>query len=95
MAVVAQCDHCKDVGEEMHAFEVKVGKTSGQASRGVAGMFCDKCWKDLDLSGILHGLISFGAQDLQLAPQQPRVTAPNANQPIPIDPKLAQRLQGR
>jgi hypothetical protein len=100
--LVVKCDLCKvAIEDDMHVIEVKVGKAgAGGATDALAAHVCNTCWKALGAAEFLHKFRSMGATDLMKAQVEqaarearPQIAGPDA--PVPVDPRLMKRIQGR
>lgn len=98
--LVVKCDLCKvAISEDMKVLEVKLGKAGDKnPTEGLAAHVCDECWRTLDAGAFIHKFRSMGATDLvralaQQAQARPQLAGPDA--PVPVDPKLLARMQGR
>lgn len=102
MSMVVKCDLCKEtIDEDMDTYEVKKGRAGSGVKEAYAAHICPPCAKALGVAAFIHKFKSMGGIDLvqkahQAQMEEQRATAiagPNA--PVPVDPALLAKLQGR
>lgn len=91
---MVECDLCKkEIARDMDVFEIKRGNSGRQEPTEAYGAaICSGCWKALGAGEFVHKFKSMGALDL--APRQRAAVQTDLNGPVPVDPRVAQMVQG-
>lgn len=102
MGMKAECDLCKkEQADTLDIVELKVYDSATGRPRSVYGaMVCGGCQRALGLGDFQHKFTSMGAVDIlqraqenELAQQRAAAVTTDINQPVPVDPRLAQRAR--
>ena len=91
--LVVKCDVCKTaVEDDMDILEIKQGTAGAGPTDVVTGHICKTCHGKLGVGEYLYKLRSAGFRSQNV--RGPAVAQPDGS-PIPVDPRLVKRIQGR
>lgn len=94
--LVVKCDVCKQaVDDDMDILEIKQGTAGAGPTDVVTGHICKECQGKLGIGEFLHKLRSAGFRSQNVRRDPGAAIAQPDGTPIPVDPRLIKRIQGR
>lgn len=85
--LVVKCDVCGAITEDAHAIVLGTGTAVGGPETELTGHVCSACWPKFD--GVIKEWLAHGFR----VRSNKTANLTDLKSPVPVDPKLARRLQ--